>query len=103
MSVEDVSDSNFELKISQNKTVLVDFWAPWCGPCRALSPILKEISEKRSDISIFKINVDENPNLAMQHRVQSIPYMKVFKDGKEVSSKVGMSNVQDLIQWVDNS
>ena len=86
MSVINITRNNFQNEIiNSDKPVLLDFWAPWCGPCRMVGPILEEIAGERSDIKIGKINVDEQPELASQFRVMSIPKLIVIKDGKIVN------------------
>ncbi|MEO2239577.1 thioredoxin [Dorea sp. YH-dor226] len=90
MSVINITRNNFQNEvINSDKPVLLDFWAPWCGPCRMVGPILEEIAGERSDIKIGKINVDEQPELASQFRVMSIPTLIVIKDGKIVNQSMG--------------
>ena len=90
MSVIQITQNNFHDEvILSEKTVLLDFWAPWCGPCRMVSPIVDEIASERSDIKVGKINVDEQPELASQFRVMSIPTLVVMKDGKVVQQRAG--------------
>ena len=90
MAVVHVTTDTFEKEVLQSEIpVLVDFWAPWCGPCRMVGPILEEIAGERSDIKIGKINVDEQPELASQFRVMSIPTLIVIKDGKIVNQSMG--------------
>ena len=90
MSVINITRNNFQNEIiNSDKPVLLDFWAPWCGPCRMVGPILEEIAGERSDIKIGKINVDEQPELASQFRVMSIPTLIVIKDGKIVNKSMG--------------
>jgi thioredoxin 1 len=87
-SVTDASFSDDVLK--SDKTVLVDFWAEWCGPCRAVSPILDQIGAEHADkIEIVKLNVDDNPQAAMQYQITSIPAMKVFRGGEVVKTVIG--------------
>ena len=86
----DITDAEFESIITSDKPVMVDFWAPWCGPCRAVSPILDQIATEHSDkIDIVKLNVDENPISPAKHGVAGIPTMKVFKNGEVLKTIVG--------------
>jgi thioredoxin 1 len=87
--VHDVTDATFEGEVLESETpVLVDFWAPWCGPCRMVSPILEQINEERDDLRVVKLNVDENQNTAVQFEVLSIPTMILFKDGGSNRGKI---------------
>ncbi len=90
MSVIRINKDNFQNEvINSNKPVLLDFYADWCGPCRMVSPIVDEIAEERADIKVGKINVDEQPELAAEFQVMSIPMLAVVKDGKIVNQVVG--------------
>lgn len=91
MGARSVTDDNFATEVlASEKPVMVDFWAEWCGPCRAVSPILDQIATEHADkIEIVKLNVDENPNTAMEFNITSIPTMKVFKGGEVVKTVVG--------------
>ena len=90
MSVVNINKNNFENEVMQSgKPVLLDFWAPWCGPCRMVSPIVDEIADECSDIKVGKINVDEQPELAAQFGVMSIPMLVVMKNGRIVNQAVG--------------
>jgi thioredoxin 1 len=90
-SATDVTDANFEeLVINSKDTIMVDFWAEWCGPCRAVGPILDQIASENSDkIKIVKLNVDDNPQMAMKYQITSIPAMKVFRGGEVVKTVIG--------------
>ena len=88
MSVQKLNQNNFNNAIA-NGTALVDFYANWCGPCRMVSPIVDEIAEERSDITVGKVNVDDENALAMKYGVMSIPTLIVFKDGQEKTRIVG--------------
>ena len=90
MSVVHITQSNFQKEvIDSDKPVLLDFWASWCGPCRMVAPILDEISAERPDIKVAKVNVDEQPELAGEFRVMSIPTLVVMKQGKITNQSVG--------------
>ena len=89
MSTIKVTDTDFQETLQNNDLVLVDFWAPWCGPCRAVAPVLEEIANENSNVVIAKMNTDENPNTASQHGIMSIPTMMIFKNGELVDRLVG--------------
>jgi thioredoxin 1 len=97
-----LNKDSFSKAISSNdKPSLVDFWAPWCGPCKALSPILEEIaSELGEDVNVFKVNVDENTELAQEHGVQSIPTILVYKNGSLSETLVGLKSKEELIEII---
>ena len=85
----EINKNNFKEIIENNETVIIDFWAPWCGPCRALGPVIEEVSEGHKDVFFGKVNVDEEEELAMAFRVTSIPLVVKIKDKKVVDSFLG--------------
>ena len=90
MSAISVTKESFHKEVMMSeKPVLVDFWAPWCGPCRMVLPLVEEIAEERDDIKVVKINVDEEPDLASQFQIMSIPTLMVVKDGEVVNKVMG--------------
>ncbi len=94
------NEENFNDLINKD-IVLVDFFANWCGPCRMLSPIIDEIAEDRNDFDIVKVDVDQNPNLAQQYGVMSIPTLMIFKNGKVVDIKNGFIPKEMLVDWIN--
>jgi len=91
MSVITITKDNFQQEIMESsQTVMLDFWASWCGPCRMLSPVIDEIAEEHSDIKVGKVNVDEQPELARSFRIMSIPTVAVMKNGKVVRQSMGV-------------
>ncbi len=90
MAIPEITDSSFQAEVVESATpTLVDFWAPWCGPCRMVSPVLEQIDADRDDVRVVKLNVDENQQTAAQFGVMSIPTMILFKNGQAVHQIVG--------------
>ena len=105
MAVLNLNDSNFEEQVLKNENiVLCDFWAEWCGPCKQISPILEELSEelKENKITIVKVNIDENPETPSKYGIMSIPTLLLFKEGKLISTQVGLQQKSDLISWIED-
>ena len=104
MSVTTITKENFkELCVNSKKTVLLDFWASWCGPCRMLSPVVDKIAEEYTDFFVGKVNVDEEPDLANAFGIVSIPTLIVMKDGKMVNSSVGVQPKDDIIAMLEEA
>ncbi|MBQ3512739.1 MAG: thioredoxin [Lachnospiraceae bacterium] len=104
MSVIKVTKENFETEVLENsKTVLLDFWAEWCPPCRMLAPILDKIGEEQEEIVVGKINVDEERGLAGEFHVANIPTLVVIKDGVEVNRSVGAISKTEILELVQSS
>jgi len=102
---KEITDNTFEAEVlKSNIPVLVDFWAPWCGPCRQLSPIIDSIAtEFLGKIEVVKCNIDENPETPSQLHVRGIPALMIFKDGKLVDSKVGSLPKSTLVEWIQSN
>ncbi len=98
MSVQVTKDNFQEEVLNSEKPVLVDFWAPWCGPCRMVGPILEEIAQERPDVKVCKINVDEEEELASRFRVVSIPTLMVFRDGAVAERTTGARPKAQLLE-----
>ena len=101
-SLTEVTDTNFQAEvIESDQPVLVDFWAPWCGPCRVVAPVLEEIAGERDDLRIVKLNTDENPQTAGAFQVLSIPTLILFKNGQPVKKVVGAYPKRKLVQELE--
>lgn len=105
MSAVKVSDNDFETAVLKAEgPVVVDFWAEWCGPCKAMSPIVDEVAgELASKLKMVKVNIDESPNAPTKYGVRGIPTFMIFKDGKVVDTKVGSMSKTALADWVKGS
>ncbi len=98
----ELTADNFEnLVLNTDTLALVDFWASWCGPCQMQSPVIEELAEELDDVIIGKVNVDEQPELAMQFEVSSIPTLLLFKKGECVSEQVGYHSKRDLLSLIN--
>ena len=95
MNVLDLTAEDFDKTIAAG-TTLVDFWAAWCGPCRMQGPVVEAFGEKHADVRVCKVNVDEQPELAMRFGIMSIPTLMVFRDGQAVRKTVGLSSMEEI-------
>ena len=103
MATNKTNDQNFKADVLESKEpVLVDFWAEWCGPCKAIAPSLEEISDEMANkLKVVKINVDENPTISQAYSIRSIPALMIFKNGEKVSEKMGALPKSALESWVN--
>ena len=102
MAVISVTKDTFDLQVTHaQKTVLLDFWAQWCGPCRMLSPVVEEVAAEREDIVVGKVNVDEEPELAQKFQIMSIPTLVVLKNGQIVKTAVGAMPKEDVLALLE--
>src|SRR4051794_809874 len=102
-ALPDVTDNNFQAEVIESDTpVLVDFWAPWCGPCRVVGPVLEEIAQEKGDaLRIVKLNTDENPQVSAQYQVLSIPTLILFKNGEVAHQIIGALPKSRLVQEIE--
>lgn len=101
---QEVTDQNFKQEVLEgDKVVLVDFWAPWCGPCKMQGPIVEELSNdfaNEANVKVMKMNVDENPEVSQQYSILSIPTLKIFKGGEIVADMVGLQSKESLASQI---
>lgn len=101
MAVIHVTKENFEVEVlKSDKPVFIDFWASWCGPCQMVAPVVEELAGEINDVKFAKVNVDEQPDLARQFQIMSIPTMVLLKEGKVVDTTIGAQPKEDLIKFI---
>jgi len=99
--VVEINNENFEQEVlKSNKTVLIDFYAEWCGPCQMLSPIVEQVAQENDNIKVVKVNVDENQSIAVEFGIKAIPTLIVIKEGKEANRAVGMLSKTELLELI---
>lgn len=99
MSIVNLTRNNFKTEVMQSdKTVLIDFWAEWCGPCRMMSPVIDEVAETLSDVKVCKVNVDEASDLASMFGIESIPTLVVIKNGQTVNKSIGLISKEQVLK-----
>lgn len=102
MSVVNLTRNNFKTEVMQSdKTVLIDFWAEWCGPCRMMSPIIDEVADTISDVKVCKVNVDEAADLASMFGIESIPTLIVIKNGQTVNKSIGLISKDKVLELIN--
>jgi thioredoxin 1 len=101
-AITEVTDNNFQAEVVEaTEAVLVDFWAPWCGPCRIVAPHLEELNDEREDMRVVKLNVDDNPETAAKYNVMSIPTLLLFKNGQVAHQIIGALPKNRLVQELE--
>ena len=103
MSVENInSEARFNEVLAQNPHVLVDFWAPWCGPCKAMSPTFEYVANEKTQLKAIKVNIDDFPNIAQKHGIRSIPSLLLVEESLVRSEHVGLASKQEVLHWLNN-
>ena len=102
MEIKNLTVDTFDEAISGEGKVLVDFWAGWCGPCRQMGPVLEQIAAERDDVTIAKVNVDEQPELASRFQVRSIPFFGLFENGQMIAQTLGAQPKSSMEQFIDS-
>lgn len=98
--MELLSGENFKTTLASHEVVVVDFFATWCGPCRMIAPFLEEISQEIQEVKIFKVDIDQAPDIASEYGIMSVPTLILFKNGQKVSSCVGGASKTRLLDWI---
>lgn len=103
--IKNATVASFEQDVLKaDKPVLVDYWAPWCGPCKMMAPVLDEIADERAEsLQVVKVDVQDHPDIAAQYGIRGIPTLMLFKDGQSVATKVGAVSKADLLKFIDSN
>jgi thioredoxin 1 len=100
----EITDKDFKQEVlDSNQLVLIDFWAPWCGPCKMLGPILEDLAQEVSNVKIVKINIDENLEVPSQLGIRSIPTMMLYKGGENIATKIGVLPKNSIKEWIESN
>lgn len=100
--MKEITDQTFEAEVQGDLITIVDFWAPWCGPCKMVAAELEKLEQERSDVSILKINVDENPEIPKKFNVRAIPTLKIFQNGDDVGTIIGAVSKATIVARIDS-
>lgn len=101
MEIVELNEENFKERVLSDKKILIDFYAVWCGPCKMMSNVLEDMKEDISDCEIYKVNVDECPNLAREYGVMSIPNLILFQNGKVVKNEMGFKTAEEIKEFIE--
>lgn len=102
MEIKDLTTENFDESLKSAEKAIVDFWAPWCGPCKSMAPVIEDIAAERDDVTVFKVNVDEQPELASRFMVRSIPFFGLFEKGELVNQTLGAQPKSSMIKFIES-